>query len=242
MALSDDLVSYWPLDEASGTRADSHGSNDLGDVGSVGSGTGLISDCAVFAGGNELSIACGAPGTALRPDDADPFTVVFWARLAVGAASQLVAAQKSNFSSDWAVHWHSAVGWFAAFSDGSNFILGGAADAGNWHMLAFRWFGDGTADLSRDAGTPVSGAAATMSPNTLANQRFVLGSEGSIDLDEVGFWVGRALSDADVLSLYNAGAGLSYSAITGGGGGATRKRVHCGVTVMKMRGGAAMKR
>lgn len=44
------LLSYWSLEEASGTRVDAHGSNDLTEngTGGVGQGTGKISNCADF--------------------------------------------------------------------------------------------------------------------------------------------------------------------------------------------------
>ena len=42
MALTDNLISAWELSEASGNAIDSHGSNDLTDNGSVGTGTGLV--------------------------------------------------------------------------------------------------------------------------------------------------------------------------------------------------------
>ena len=37
-----DLISFWKLDEASGTRVDAHGSNDLTDNNTVGQGTGNV--------------------------------------------------------------------------------------------------------------------------------------------------------------------------------------------------------
>lgn len=43
------LVSFWKLDQASGTRSDSHGSNDLADNNTVGQGAGTVySNCADF--------------------------------------------------------------------------------------------------------------------------------------------------------------------------------------------------
>ena len=42
------LVSYWALDETSGTRYDSHGSNDLTDNNTVGYTTGVQGNAADF--------------------------------------------------------------------------------------------------------------------------------------------------------------------------------------------------
>ena len=43
--LSTSLVSYWELEESSGTRTDSHGSNDLTAINTPGQGTGIQGNC-----------------------------------------------------------------------------------------------------------------------------------------------------------------------------------------------------
>jgi hypothetical protein len=57
--LATGLVSYWELEEVSGTRVDSHGSNDLTDNNTVGSGTGIQGNCANLEKSNteDLSIS-----------------------------------------------------------------------------------------------------------------------------------------------------------------------------------------
>src|SRR5262245_39117478 len=75
MALTDGLISYWRLDEASGSRADSHGGNALTENGGVGSAAGKISGAADFDGSNDyLSRADNAD---LSTGDID-FTVQAW--------------------------------------------------------------------------------------------------------------------------------------------------------------------
>lgn len=56
------IVSYWKLDETSGTRVDSIGSNDLTDNNTVGYGTGKVSNAADFEADNSeyLSVANNA--------------------------------------------------------------------------------------------------------------------------------------------------------------------------------------
>ena len=46
------LVGDWSMDETSGTRADSHGTNNLTDNNTVGSTTGVISNAASFVSAN----------------------------------------------------------------------------------------------------------------------------------------------------------------------------------------------
>jgi hypothetical protein len=48
MALTDNLIAFWGLEEASGTRNDAHGSNHLIDNNTVGSATGRVGTCANF--------------------------------------------------------------------------------------------------------------------------------------------------------------------------------------------------
>jgi hypothetical protein len=55
--LSTSLVSYWELEEASGTRVDSHGSNDLTDNNTVGTATGIIGNGADFEASNSESLS-----------------------------------------------------------------------------------------------------------------------------------------------------------------------------------------
>ena len=58
-ALLNNLISYWKLDETSGTRNDSQGSNNLADNNTVTSGTGKINNAGLFTAANSeyLSIA-----------------------------------------------------------------------------------------------------------------------------------------------------------------------------------------
>ena len=62
MALTDNLVSWWELDEASGTRNDAHGSNHLTDGNTVAQVAGKVGNAAQFVAANaeSLSIADNA--------------------------------------------------------------------------------------------------------------------------------------------------------------------------------------
>ena len=72
MALSDSLVSYWILGEASGERADSHDSNPLTDNNTVGQAAGKITNAADFIPGNSEYLN-HADNASLSFGD-DPFT------------------------------------------------------------------------------------------------------------------------------------------------------------------------
>jgi hypothetical protein len=52
------LIAWWSMDETSGTRFDSHGTNALSDNGNVGTTTGVVGNAASFDGLDDyLSIA-----------------------------------------------------------------------------------------------------------------------------------------------------------------------------------------
>ena len=51
------LISYWRMDETSGTRVDVHGSNDFTDNNTVGSRAGVIGNGAVFVRANSESLS-----------------------------------------------------------------------------------------------------------------------------------------------------------------------------------------
>jgi len=73
------LVSWWSLDEVSGTRNDSHGSNHLTDNNTVGSASGIKSNAASFVSANSeyLSISDNA---SISMGDID-FTICSWVQL-----------------------------------------------------------------------------------------------------------------------------------------------------------------
>jgi len=62
MALTDNLISFWGLEETSGTRVDAHGTNNLTDNNTVTSATGKVGTAGQFTNANSeyLSITDNA--------------------------------------------------------------------------------------------------------------------------------------------------------------------------------------
>ena len=83
--LTTSLIAHWNLDEASGTRVDAKGGNDLTDNNTVTQATGIVSNAGQFTAANSeyLSIADNA---ALSTGDID-FTIPLWARAGGGGMS-----------------------------------------------------------------------------------------------------------------------------------------------------------
>ena len=74
---SDDLVSYWSCDETSGSRVDSHGTNDLTDNNTVGYVEGVIGNACYFNGANSEYLSINDASQSGLDDDVD-YSLSFW--------------------------------------------------------------------------------------------------------------------------------------------------------------------
>src|SRR5687768_4787916 len=70
------LIAHWRLDETSGFRADSHAGLDLGDINTVASAAGKLSNAASFLASNEESLS-HVDNAALSMGNID-FTIALW--------------------------------------------------------------------------------------------------------------------------------------------------------------------
>lgn len=233
MALTDDLVAYWTLDEASGTRADSHGSLDLAEVGSVGSTAGVLSSAATgFTGSDYLSRSRAG----FEVPAGGVLTVSVWVRQAmgVGGASQPIASLYHSYPGEiqWllrgGLNFNQAVQLFVR-AGGSDFTVSeDVPDGVLCHVVAevdddgktiTLWVNDGAAVTTSYSGTPEG----------LSTAEFRVGQDGpgesySGDIDELGVWT-RALTSQERADLYNGGSGLAYP-FGGGGGSVVPKAMH----------------
>lgn len=225
------LVSYWSLDEASGNRADSHGSNTLTDNNTVGSAAAVVSNGASFnaASSESLTVADNASLdlTGLS------FTYAFWVDTTMTPAGEVGLIVKDG---DVLITMtDSFTVTFSVFDSVSSFTQaahGSLVNDGNPHFVVCQYnhATDKKARVSVDdgayavAGTGLANGPAHTSSSlgfgTYAGGQFFTGV-----LDEAGFWT-KAISDAEKTWLYNAGAGRSYAAIVAeSGGGSTAPRV-----------------
>lgn len=210
-----DLVSYWTMDEASGTRNDSHAANHAAVVGAPGSVTGKISNAVDASAGNYLDAGSNA---SLQTGDID-FTLAAWVWLdGVATALDLLGkwgpGQLENF-----IYFPGGVTPFGFFvsPDGVNFFSVSASSFGAptfntwyfivcWHDAIANTINIQVNDGAVDSTAHATGVFAGTAP-------FLFGASGfsSHDgrIDEVGFWK-RVLTAPERTSLYNAGAGLAY--------------------------------
>lgn len=219
MALTDNLVSYWAMDEASGTRGDSHASNDLLDGNTVASAAGIINNGADFEkDNNEYLYITNASQSGLN----------FTTALSISAW-----VKPESLSSNMSIvsKWASGSLGFLFFIRGASNILELRTDAGGGNAEAYASYTFSTATwyhvvVTFNAGTValyVNGTALTMTDSTCpspiqsttadfrigGNQNNPSGEDFDGIIDEVGIW-NKVLSTTEITQLYNGGAGLAY--------------------------------
>lgn len=225
MALTDNLVSYWKLDEASGNALDAHGSNELTDNNTVGTGTGKI--------GNARDLEASSAEYFNRTDNADlslgdtDWTLAGWIRGESITGYPIVAskgwANTLGVNSEFALYvsdiYSSQLRLEVASGSGSS--AAGAINASSFGTLTTNaWY---FFVAWHDAANNILGISVNNTSNTTSyslgandgNQAFVLGASPAQSLywdgllDEVGFWR-RVLTSQERTDLYNSGNGLEY--------------------------------
>lgn len=234
MALTDNLVSYWKLDESSGNAADSVGSNTLTNNNTTAYAAGKINNGADFelSFSNSLSITDAAQ-TGL--DLTGAFTISFWVKPESVVSGYHTMVSKGGISvaaSDTTTQyliWRDNDGagsaervQFLVRTAGANKEIGyttGSAilNAGTWYHIVAYYNPSTKMELFINN---VSVASSTSSvPASLVNtaRPFGLGADEAATaanffdgvIDEVGIW-NRVLTSDEITSLYNSGNGWQY--------------------------------
>lgn len=229
MALTDNLVSFWELEEASGTRNDSHGSNHLTDNNTVAQGSGKVGNCADFESGNSEYLS-RADNAALSTGDID-FTVQAWVNLESKSATQAIVA-KWDAAFEYVLYYDTAADRFkfAVYNGSVPTVTAdnlGAVSISTWYLIhAWHDSVNNQVGIAVDAGTADTAAAASGPTDT--TDAFTIGQNSGTQffdglIDQVGYRT-RVVGSSDRTSLYNSGSGLSYAAMSGGGGGGGKPR------------------
>lgn len=216
-ALLTDLAAYWTLDEPSGTRADSHGANDLAPTNAPGSAAGVMNDSAAFVRTSGQYLSC--PDSAgLSTGDVD-FTVSAWVYLESDGYSGGIALKGDGSGCEWMLFLNSfrfslQVYSAAGFSGLTQLDHGDTVSPGTWyHVVAWHDSVNDEIGIAVNAGTPATTARSTGCFDSGAP--FRIGSYPELPwpldgrVDEVGFWK-RVLTSQERADLYNGGAGLAY--------------------------------
>ena len=212
------LISWWSLDETSGTRADSHGSNTLADNNTVTYATGKQSNAAQFTSANSeyLSVSFGhGLGGGARD-----WSIAFWVYLdSLDQQTFMFTGDGTAASSnDYFIGYNSGVSrYFLNIPSGGSYNRldannYGAPSTATWANIVC-YYNNGTTELGIIVNDGTANTSTTASPNA-KNASFYLGSWFASQytngrLDEVAFW-SRLLTASEITAIYNGGNGVAY--------------------------------
>jgi hypothetical protein len=219
-ALSVDLISYWKIDETSGTTIyDSHGNNNCTvQTGVTISQNGLIGHAASFIG-TSGGLTTGKKASELGISGGISKSVSIWIKpnIAINGLNScgIIDCGNREDQQQFGLKYYGAPAywmfdsWYGAVRIGSNDNK--LAD-GMWHHIVVTYNSIGHKLRTYMDGNFVT-EDATKTLNTGDNYTFSIGigSQGKYigSIDEVGLWK-RALTDGEVKSLYNSGIGIQY--------------------------------
>jgi hypothetical protein len=230
MALTDNLISYWKLDESSGNASDSVGSNTLTNNNSVAYTSAKINNGADFGDtGNTKSLIT----TNTLGIDGGNMSFSCWVNKNKNITNLkyvLAAYQENNTSKvEYSIGFYSDGGnEYVRFQRGKVGVGDQVAlktitlSTGTWYHLVgtydgtnIRLYIDGTLEATTAASGDGSNAGVYTAGFSIGNNNDDSSIiENALIVDEVGVW-SRALSSTEISQLYNNGAGLQYPFNTG---------------------------
>jgi hypothetical protein len=208
------LISYWKMDEGTGTtRNDSKGTNNLSDIGSVQGLAGKLNNGAYFQNGSNHGLQIANNSSLQVTGD---FTFSVWVRTDNVAGTNMVILSKNNGTTDYNIGHSSTVGL--------NFVnvnVGSPATNFTWYHIVCWWdSSDSKFRMRINDTTTYVGAATTLatpSANALSfgnyTGAFGAGYGFTGFIDEVGFWK-RKLNSGEITALYGGGTPPPFSSFT----------------------------
>lgn len=213
------LISYYELEEASGTRVDSHGSNDLTDNNTVTQRTGIVGNAASFSGASEFLSSATGVGNALG-NGVTAMTISMWIKADTTTSNDGLLNIGSFASSQGVFNFNiSGTNKINTTVNGAPQTVIAFSNTTNWHHLAVQYRGT-TVAVWLDGVEKFDEAAASGSSINCSGLDFIVGGYFSSSfcfdggIDEVGVW-SSVLTDDNITWLYNSGAGRSYTDIAG---------------------------
>jgi hypothetical protein len=216
------LISYWKLDEASGTRVDSvvASANDLTDNNTVASAAGIIGNAGDFTAGNQENLTRVA-NASINTGNID-YTLqawvklkdksavyVLWNKFNTGAADSEYSIFYNNASDRLVFRMFIASG---SFVDAVGNNLGSPSDGVWYHILAWHNATANTVNIKINDGTTnsvdTSGASSggTDGPIRIGG---ISTAFANAYIDECAFWK-RLLTATEMTNLYAGGVGVTY--------------------------------
>ena len=216
MALIDNLISYWPLNEASGDLLDAHGSNDLTARNSPGATSGVLNGARSFVAASNHQFDKALSGSGLAVGGTD-WTLMGWLYLNGTGTSRAICAQiTSAYSGGFILQVNASEKLRIDCSPTGLKIHSATLAASTWYHFAVRYD-----DSAKEIGLAINaGAFETAilgSAIGSAVGSWIIGDRGdALDgfdfdglLDEMGLWFAWKSND-EVAEHYNGSAGLAY--------------------------------
>lgn len=218
MAITDNIVAYWKLDESSGNATDATGNGfTLTNTNTVSYSTGLINNGANFgATSNSNKALTTANNLGI---DGGNVTISAWYNPA-GTSNRTILGCGSvtsqvlyymQYTGSAGTHVLELHRWKVPGSDIK--ISSIAVTAGVWNHIVLTYDGStlaGYLNNSAISGTSTSGSGTSgLTSQTSLGGYSQLSSFAPGIVDEVGVW-SRVLSAGEVSTIYNAGVGLQY--------------------------------
>ena len=215
MALTDGILAYWKLDNASWLDSTGNGYTLTNTSGTVTVGTGIIGGDATFDGASLLSTTANLPISGSGPFSYSCW--IKWAGTIDGSGYNTIIGTRGSGSSGaeaWAMllAGSGSVLTVVQYAGGFNFQTDPIIEQDTWYHLAVtndgmfsKFYFNGSFLITGESAPEnlVADYPLNLGMNTQGDQTFA----GQID--EVGIWE-RVLSDAEISSLYNLGNAIQY--------------------------------
>jgi hypothetical protein len=209
------LISWWSLDETSGIRYDSHGTNNLTDNNTVGYQSGIIYNAADFIQANSESLSVS--DNTSYDIGTSGFTFCAWSYFSSLSGYPTILSKISSDNFEYEIEYNYPTGSklnFSVSNDGSVRIGNVTVDISinTWYFVCV-WFdyGNGTG-IQINNGTPQT--ASYTGAVRIGTAPFRIGASNNNNffsgkIDEVVFYK-KVLSTDEREWLYNSGAGRQY--------------------------------
>lgn len=218
--LGQNLVAYYDMEEASGTRYDLHNSNNLTDNGTVTQATGKVGKCASFdyTADERLSLSS-------LTDLVDEWSFSFWAYANgnVGGGSIFSRRPPTGATNNINVEWNETGDYIrmVVYDSGGSTYKDYRADTYSfptstwWHVVItwdgtnLKFYKNGSEDTSMTKTTDGSVTTSSTTHPIYIGGQTLTSNDWDGEIDEFGIWK-KALSSSEVSDLYNSGSGLPY--------------------------------
>lgn len=217
-SLNTSLISYWKLDEASGTRSDSKDSDDLTDNNTVGQTTCIITNAASFASASLRYLSIGS-NSSVQAGDIN-WSWAFWVSLSSKAAFPRIISKNDGTNAEYEIFYRSDTDRFAVrvTKTGPTLVDQPATTLGSpalstcyfivvWHDATAQTINisvnNGAADSTSLAASLIAAGTGALNFGRRAGNadQYLSGS-----IDEAGYWK-KVLSASERTTLWNGGVG-----------------------------------